>query len=326
MTVVESPAYSPTGEGFLHEIGLYGTDEQFRDLIVPFATGGLDAGEPVVFAYDPYKVALLHRWLPDDPSITYVTDAGPYLTPARALSSWRAVIVDLLRRGARRVRIAGNVPHPGYGRPYAGWDRYEAGVDRALGDLPVWAPCLYDTRIAPHDVIDTALKLHRYQLEADARRSNDEFMAPEQLGDFLCPDPDPLERTAPQLELRDPSPREVRHALARLVTGLVTPEQLDDLVLAASEAATNAAVHGSAPVRVRAWTGADRIVVSVHDSGRGPKDPLAGLLPGDLHNPSGRGLWISHLLSLDVALRVEPDGFTVLLTCDLAGGTASGIA
>jgi hypothetical protein len=81
-----------------------------------------------VFAYDPFKTELLHRWLPDAPGITYVSDPSPYGMPARALAGWRRVVEGHLAAGARRVRIAGNVPHPGYGRPYAGWDRYEAAV------------------------------------------------------------------------------------------------------------------------------------------------------------------------------------------------------
>src|SRR5579859_2527825 len=100
-------------DGYLHQLGIYSSDDEFLALVTRFALDGLEAGEPVVFAYDPHKVGLLQRWLPDTPYITYVTDTGPYAAPAKALLAWRRVVEDHLAAGAPRVRIAGNVPHPG---------------------------------------------------------------------------------------------------------------------------------------------------------------------------------------------------------------------
>lgn len=317
MTAVQDADRRLRNDGYLHEIGLYDSDQDFLDLAVPFAIGGVEAGEPVVFAYDAHKTALLAQHLPDDPSITFAS--GPYMSPARALDSWRKVVEGLIRRGARRVRIAGNVPHPGYGRSYAGWDRYEAAVDRALGDLPVWAPCLYDTRLAPADVIDAALRLHRCRLDRDGHRDNEAFSEHRHLGDFIAPDPDPLESTIPAFELRDPTVREVRDELTRVIAGSAPAARLDDVLLVASEAVANALVHGTAPVLVRAWRASDRVVVSVRDAGRGPADPLAGLVPRDHRSASGRGLWLCHVLSIETALRVDREGFTVAITCPLSG-------
>lgn len=303
-----------TVEGYLHEMGVYGSDEEFRDLICPFALGGLEAGEPVVFAYDPYKMDLLRQWLPDDPSFTFVTDTGPYATPAKALVGWRKLVKGHLEVGAPRVRIAGNVPHPGYGRSYAGWDRYEAAIDRALGDLPVWAPCLYDERIAPLDVLETARQRHHHFLERDgAHRANSAFDPVERLADFLSPDLDPLESTTPALELVDPTPAQARAAARQLSDEILDLDQAHELTFALSEAVTNAFVHGVPPVTVRFWAGAERIVVNVHDNGEGPVDPLAGLVPGQDHPTSGSGLWIAHRLDIDVAIVVSGAGCTVRL-------------
>jgi hypothetical protein len=57
-------------------------------------------------------------------------------------------------------------------------------------------------------------------------------------------------------------------------------------------------------------------VVTVHDKGRGPADPLAGLIPAPGNIPDrrlGLGLWAIHQLNIDVALRHADDGFTVRL-------------
>jgi anti-sigma regulatory factor (Ser/Thr protein kinase) len=67
---------------------------------------------------------------------------------------------------------------------------------------------------------------------------------------------------------------------------------------------------------VRIWATPGRIVVTVHDKGRGPADRLAGLVPAPSNSSDrrlGLGLWAMHQLDIDVALRHTDDGFTVRL-------------
>jgi anti-sigma regulatory factor (Ser/Thr protein kinase) len=74
-------------------------------------------------------------------------------------------------------------------------------------------------------------------------------------------------------------------------------------------------------VTVRFWATPDRIVVTVHDQGRGPADPLAGLVPTPTNSAQpGLGLWLIHQLDIDVALKHADDGFTVRLR----SGTTTG--
>ena len=310
-------------ERYRHEVGFYASDEGFRELIAPFALGGLEAGEPLVFAYDAHKTELLRHWLPDAAGITYIADDRPYASPAKALASWRRVVADRLAAGAPRVRIAGNVPHPGYGQSYAGWDRYEAALDQALGDLPVWAPCLYDTRIAPPEVLVLAMERHLHVLDSTGtRRVNGSFRKAEHLAEFLMPPEDPLERTEPAFELVGRTVAGARNAVRGLADGHLGDEQRDDLLVALSEAVTNALVHGVPPVTVRVWVGAQRVVVHVRDAGGGPDDPFAGLLPTAGSTESGRGLWLAHQLDVDVALIPSEEGFKVRLRAD--GGWRGG--
>jgi anti-sigma regulatory factor (Ser/Thr protein kinase) len=306
-------------DGYVHEVGFYASDEEFADLILPFVHEGIETGEPVIFAYDEHKTNLLHDWLLDSAAVTYITDAGPYATPAKALGAWRALIQQRLADGARRVRIAGNVPHPGYGISYAGWDRYEAAVDHALGDLPVWAPCLYDARIAPVDVIERAKSLHHHFRERDgSRRANERYRPPSRLAEFLAAEADPLESTGPLFALANPVPQAARDAVRRALAGRLRTDRVDAVVVATSEAVTNALMHGVAPVSVRLWRDELRAVVRIHDCGPGPADPLAGLLALQGNGAeSGRGLWIAHHLDIDVALIAGSDGFTVRLRVDL---------
>jgi anti-sigma regulatory factor (Ser/Thr protein kinase) len=128
--------------------------------------------------------------------------------------------------------------------------------------------------------------------------------------------PDPLEDSAPTIELVNRSAADARHALTQTGPGRIPATTLDDLLIGVSEAVTNARRHGRPPATVRIWATPGRIVVTVHDTGRGPADPLAGLVPAPSNISDrglGLGLWAMHQLDIDVALRHTGDGFTVRL-------------
>jgi anti-sigma regulatory factor (Ser/Thr protein kinase) len=171
----------------------------------------------------------------------------------------------------------------------------------------------------PPEVVDAATRLHHHVLDSDGtHKANRSFQAVRKLADFFSPPLDPLEQTAPAIELVDPTPAQVRATVRQLSAGLLRLGQGQDLALGASEAVTNALIHGVAPVTVRIWIGEDRVVVAVHDEGDGPADPLVGLLRTDEGSLSGRGLWIAHQLDIDVALFAGGTGFTVRLRADRA--------
>jgi anti-sigma regulatory factor (Ser/Thr protein kinase) len=300
--------------GHFHEAGFYGSDTEFRALIVPFAEEGIAAGEPVIIGYDSRKNALVRSWLTDPSAVTFPADSNVYATPARAIAAYRRLFELHVAQGAGQIRITGELPHPGNGGRFDGWDRYEAAVNTVWQDFPVWGLCLYDTATSPTEVLDAAERTHpRIVSPSGARRANGRF---QRVADFeaLPPVPDPLEQTTPMIELVDRSAAEARRALVQIGGGRVAGTILDDLLLGVSEAVSNAQIHGRAPATVRIWAAPDRIVISVHDQGRGPADPLAGLVPAASNAATlGLGLWLIHQLDIDVALRHADDGFTVRL-------------
>jgi anti-sigma regulatory factor (Ser/Thr protein kinase) len=307
--------------GHFHEAGFYGSDAEFRALIVPFAEEGIAAGEPVIIGYDGRKNALVRSWLTDPSAATFLADSGVYATPARAIAAYRRLFELHVARGAGQIRITGELPHPGNGGRFDGWDRYEAAVNTVWQDFPVWGLCLYDTATMPAVMLDAAERTHpRIVSPSGTRRANARF---QQAADFeaLPPVPDPLEQTTPMIELADTSAAQARQALTRIGRGRVGDTILDDLLLGVSEAVSNALIHGRPPATVRIWATPGRIVISVHDQGRGPADPLAGLVPAASNAATlGLGLWLIHQLDIDVALRHADDGFTVRLR----GGTTIG--
>ena len=64
---------------------------------------------------------------------------------------------------------------------------------------------------------------------------------------------------------------------------------------------------------VRAWTVPDRVVVRVHDTGPGPDDSLAGLVPVPEGTAgAGLGLWLCHQRAgIELALVTDDDGLAV---------------
>ena len=78
--------------GHFHEAGFYGSDTEFRALIVPFAEEGIAAGEPVIIGYDGRKNALVRWWLTDPSAVTFPADSGLYATPAWAIAAYRLAV------------------------------------------------------------------------------------------------------------------------------------------------------------------------------------------------------------------------------------------
>lgn len=298
-----------------HEAGFYDSDEGFRGLIVPWIEEGVAAGEPVVIAYDDRRTALLRAWLPDSSGVTLVGDQDAYVSPARTIASFRRMFEDLVAGGAARIRAAGVVPHPGTGRRFEGWDRYEIALNTVWDDLPVWARCLYDGSTTPADVRDVVQRSHPYLVGASgAALVNERY---EGIAAFrgLQAAKDPITNsTAPTIELHDPTPGEARRAVVQAGRWLVDDGVLDHLALGVSEAVINAHQHGRPPASLRLWSVPGSVVAHVHDQGGGTSDPLAGLVRGLASGTDARlGLWIMHQLDLTVDLVRAPDGFTVQL-------------
>ena len=300
--------------GHFHEAGFYGSDAEFAALIVPFVEEGVAAGEPVIIGYDDRKAGLLRSWLADPAAVEFIADQGLYATPTRAIAAYRRLFEFHTTMGAAQIRIAGDVPHPGNGRRFEGWDRYECAVNTVWQDFPVWSRCLYDTTTTPPAVLDIVERTHPRLVSPSGQRRVSERYQEAAVFEGLPVAPDPLEATTPMVELTGRPAADTRQALAQIGRGRLARTTLTDLTLGASEAVSNALRHGHPPVTVRIWATPDRIVVSVHDTGPGPADPLAGLVPAaDSPADPGLGLWVIHQLGIDTALIHTGDGFTVRL-------------
>lgn len=117
----------------------------------------------------------------------------------------------------------------------------------------------------------------------------------------------------------------VRAAVAAHASELGGAQQdVENLVIVASELATNAIVHGGGRGRLRLWTVDGMIAMQVADDGPGFADAEhAGLRRQDPAAPGGRGLWLARQLCTQVRIRADGTGTEVMVALRLTGsGTA----
>ncbi len=302
--------------GYYHEAVRYSSDEELLAVAVPFLLGGVAAGEPTVVSLGERTGALVRAALPADSGVEFLPGGDMYARPAAAIRSYQKLLAAHVAAGAHQIRIIGEVPEPALGATWDWWARYESAINHAYDDFPLWSMCAYDTRSTPQSVLQDVARTHpRFALPGGRHERSDGYLDPvSYLSRPRPPLPDPLQLTDPAADLADPTPAEARATVYAVDGGRLAPDDVEDLVVAVSETVTNALRYGRPPVRLRAWAGADRVVVTVSDGGDGPKDPFAGLLPAGNGSAGGLGLWITYQSCNHVAADQGPDGYTLRLT------------
>ncbi|GAA0552034.1 hypothetical protein GCM10010172_38040 [Paractinoplanes ferrugineus] len=301
--------------GYYHEAACYESDEELLAVAVPFLTGGVEAGEPTVVALGERTTDLVRSALPAGLDVTFLTGGSVYARPAAAIRSYRKLLADLVAGGASQIRIIGELSPVDLGVTWDWWARYESAINHAYDEFPLWGMCAYDTADIPADALADVLRTHpRTAMPDGSHMPNEAYTEP---GHFLAeprpPIVDPVQHTEPLADLIEPSLADARWVVRAADRGHLPPDDIDDLLVAVSEAVANAYKHGRGPVRMRLWCGPDRIVASVTDAGAGPKDPFVGLLPAGDGANGGLGLWITHQSCNHVAMHRDADGFTIRL-------------
>jgi anti-sigma regulatory factor (Ser/Thr protein kinase) len=300
-------------DGYYHETAFYDSDDDFIDIVAPFVSKGVAAGEPTIVACGDRNTGLLQSAV-GDAGVSYLPGADLYGRPGPTIRTYRAMFDELLAGGAGQIRVIGDVPHPGVGTSWHGWLRYEAAANKAFSEYPLWGLCPYDTRTTPEAVLADVSRLHPHVADRDGgHHHNDLFVDP---ADFVLDHPTakgpPGDRRQPVLAFTEPTAGDVRSAIRNLAAGVLSQAETDSILVAASEAVLNAYAHGVSPVEVQLWSDHHGLVIDVADRGPGPADPLVGLLPPIRTEPGGRGLWIVNQLCSDVEIHYG-DGFRIQL-------------
>lgn len=299
---------SDPGKGFVHQALLYGSDDEFLDVALPFVEGGMAAEEPTLVTVQEGNVENLRAAIgADPPGVSLFSIEQWYETSARTrekVGRWVAEQVE--GPGGRRVRLIGEPPWAiGRDAQVRDWARHESVLNVVFAEYPLTFICPYDARVLPPQIIDHARSTHPEIVGSDGPSQSDAYEDPL---DFCTRLDDSVTRPTgdPDTEMSFGLPElpDLRDRVDELAAGAgLSRVRTDDLVLAVNEIATNAVIHGQPPATLRIWDEPGELIFEVNDAGDGIADVLAGQLTPAATGLGGRGLWLTRLVCDAVEIR-----------------------
>ncbi|GGZ81981.1 sensor histidine kinase [Streptomyces subrutilus] len=289
-------------DGFRHELYPYAGEDDFLGGALGFIQEALDAQEGVIVSVPRDREALLRAELPDSKSVTFVDAAAPGRNPGRLLAVWQDEIARHAVEGRplrgigesawRQARTASDVAELRY---------HEWLLNLAFADSAAWwLLCPYDTAGDDTAALQAVERCHPLVRRDGAPLPNDDF-----LRDAPYPFEDLADPCGPQEELEF-TRGELAAVRAKITTCAaeqdLTGHRLRELLLAATEVATNSIRHGGGRGTLRTWTQDGAFVCEFRDAGH-IANPLAGRVRPTHQQPGGRGLWLVHQLCDLVEIR-----------------------
>lgn len=295
--------------GYAHAAFFYRTEQEYLDELVPFVRDGLTLDQPVLLALPTENLALLGAALgaaATQVAMIDLTDLGR--NPGRILGLEAAFAA---KHPSRRLRLVGEVMWPGRGsEAYPACIEHEALVNAAFVDHHAVGLCPFDANRLDDDVLADALITHPLLWRAGTTQPNTRY-APEEA---LARHNQPLTDNAAAVrytvtKLSDLGPA---RSFARRYAGWLglSAEGIADLQLIVTELATNSLQHAQSACRLAFWQHDGRLVCEARDRGR-LIDPLAGRLPPQPDDVTGRGLFLVNALA-DLVRRHTTDAGTTI--------------
>jgi anti-sigma regulatory factor (Ser/Thr protein kinase) len=296
----------------VHEALLYRDVSEFLTGTAGFLEEGIARGDAAMAALPEPRLSLLRAALGDDAGHVRLVDMGELgRNPSRILPAIATFVEE--HEGAP-VRFIGEPSWPGRRECEAiEASRHEALINLAFGHLPwVSVLCPYDAERLTADRLEDAERTHPHMICGCERRPSTAYTDPVDVwaaAERPLPDPTaPLARFTVDGDVGDVR-RSVR---AHAQEAGLPADAVAELLIAASEAVTNALLHALPPIAVTMWLDEHDLVCDVDDAGRFT-DPLAGRRRPPLDAIGGRGLWIVNQLCDLVEIRSGDRGTTVRL-------------
>lgn len=303
--------------GFRHEALLYADERDFVEWAAAFVEEGIATGEPTLISIDSDKITRLRERLgPASALVGFVNNRDAGANPAHLIPALRGFIDG--HPAGQALRVMGECIWSGQSEDtLAESHRHEALANIAFTDANLWAVCPYDISVLDAATIAVAECHHPFLSGAGSLRRSSTYLGDERLaapcGDAL---PEAPAAAFPRsFGARDLSNLRSWVAATARTLGLDAP-RAEDLVLAASEIATNSVRYGGGGGLMRIWRRTDAVVCEVEDRG-GIDDPLAGRRKPAPGQKSGYGLWIANQLCDLVQIRTCPNGSVVRLHMSL---------
>jgi anti-sigma regulatory factor (Ser/Thr protein kinase) len=306
---------SDPAEGLVHQALVYGSDQEFIDVALPFVERGVAANEPTLVAVQERNVENLRAALGGARlGVTLFSVEQWCNTSARTRNKFDRWVAEHAL-GDGRVRLIAEPPWAiGHDAQVRDWARHESVLNVAFAKYPATLICPYDARVLPPEIIAHAHSTHPEIVGAAGTSLSEGYEEPIEFcarldSSVSRPATDPDQEIT--FGLGDLS------ALRRIVGDRATAAGLsrsraDELVLAVNEVATNAVVHGRSPATARVWHGDGELTFEVSDGGEGIADVLAGQLTPSATSIGGRGLWLARLVSDAVEIH-DGSGCTVAI-------------
>lgn len=316
MTAVLQPTVRP-GPSYRHEAFFYSGDEEYVAGTVPLLRDGVDAGEAVMAALPPDRLAQVRTALAAEAPATvagvrWVDLAELGRNPANILAVWSDFLAD---NGGRRARGIGEAVWPGRRQEEVQeCQLLEALLNLAVSpDVPFWLRCPYDAQALDEQVLRAAHLSHPVLCGPGQLRGSTTYAGAHHAAELLSaelPEPDAGTDvlTLPFVGRDLPALRTAVQGQAA-AAGL-SADRADDLAHAVHESAANSIQHGGGRGVLRSWRDAQALVVEVRDEGR-LSDPLVGRRTPSLRAEGGRGVYLVHRLCDLVRLRSGDSGTRV---------------
>jgi anti-sigma regulatory factor (Ser/Thr protein kinase) len=298
---------SPERTALRHNAFVYEAQDEYVSRSVAFLREGLAAGEGAIVASTRDGIAAMREALGSEAAhVTFVDDSAAYIRPARTLASYHKVYAEQLRKTAS-LRAVADVQCGPNRDEWDLWIGYEAVFNRSFAHLPVWVLCSYNVNGLPDPVVDGVWRTHPEVVAHDGWTTSDHYEDPDRLLRAITPEPMPLPDLRQLAFGRDVE--QFRERLAREMVAEKVPEaKVLDMLLAATEIATNAIEHGGGVEEVRVGRVEGRFVCEIVDRGSGFDDPGAGYLAP--REGLGSGLWVARQLTWQIDFFESQRGFT----------------
>lgn len=296
----------------IHRALMYEPGDGYLDTAAAFLREGIGAGDAILASGTTENVQrlreLLGSWADE---VEFADSRLWYVQPTKTIAAYSTFVREHLNS---RIRV---IAEPGWQArtaiEVAEWTRYEALVNQAFADVDASVLCMYDrTALAP-GMVDGGLCTHPELVDRLGAHSNDHYLDPGTVAARIDADPlpaPPPDTTKVPVDNADLSPLRSfisayckRHGMSRA--------RVNDLLVAATEVATNAIRHGLPPMSCRLWSAGIDIVVEITDGGHWELDDVPGFIPPDPATRSGLGLWGVRMLCALVQVRTSPTGTTV---------------
>jgi len=287
---------------FAHEALFYRDEDDFLAGTAKFVADGVSRDEPVLVAVSEARIALLRERLgvqADQVHFIDMAEAGR--NPGRIIPG--VLMAFSASAPQRRVRMVGEPVWAGRTElEYPACVQHEALINTAFEGRRGTLLCLYDAGELPGHVLKDAQRTHPVVIEGSRRTASEWYTDPAELADIYNVPLPPPPLSAEQHPFSVGTLAHMRKIVMAHASWL-RREQVEDLVLAVNELATNSILHASGRGVLRMWREGDTAVCEVSDSGSGFPPSFTGL--------SGFGIVMVNLLCDLVRTHTSHTGTTV---------------